>query len=69
MEETEGKARELGARSLLLHAQVQAAGFYEAAGYTSQGKAFTEDGWPHVSTVSYTHLSPFRWRGCPACTP
>ena len=51
MEETEGKARELGARSLLLHAQVQAAGFYEAAGYTSQGKAFTEDGWPHVSML------------------
>lgn len=51
MEETEGKARELGAHSLLLHAQVQAAGFYEAAGYTSQGKAFTEDGWPHVSML------------------
>ena len=51
MEETERKARERGAHSLLLHAQVQVAGFYEAAGFTSQGEAFTEDGWPHVRMV------------------
>ena len=45
----ECRARELGAQNLVLHAQVNAEGFYRAAGYVSQGQAYTEDGWPHVT--------------------
>ena len=42
------RARQVGARTALLHAQTEAAGFYRKAGFTAQGATFFEAGIPHV---------------------
>jgi len=41
-------ARELGATALVLHAQLQAAPFYEKHGFRSEGSSFQEAGIAHV---------------------
>jgi len=43
----EACAREAGLREIVLHAQLGALGFYEAAGYLPQGDVFEEAGLPH----------------------
>lgn len=45
----EAEARRRGARTLTLDAQVHALGFYERAGYRSQGDEFMDAGIPHVA--------------------
>ena len=52
----EAAAREAGCRRTEVHAQVQALGFYERAGYEPQGDAFEEAGIPHVAMGK--HLAP-----------
>jgi predicted GNAT family N-acyltransferase len=48
-EETETEARREGAERMILHAQVQARPFYEAAGYAATGEGvFLEEGIEHV---------------------
>ena len=44
----EERARELGLRSVELHAQTHALGFYEALGYTAHGEEFLDAGIPHL---------------------
>ena len=45
----ESEARRRGHGRVLLHAQVAARGFYEAAGYRAVGGVFQEAGIPHVA--------------------
>ena len=45
----EDRARERGHRTVELHAQVHAAGFYDKAGYTPYGEVYLEAGIEHVS--------------------
>jgi predicted GNAT family N-acyltransferase len=48
-EETETEARREGAERMVLHAQVRARGFYEAAGYSPTSEdVFLEEGIEHV---------------------
>ncbi len=47
----ESEARRRGRDRVLLHAQVAARGFYEAAGYRAVGGVFEEAGIPHVTMV------------------
>ena len=48
-EETETEARREGAARMVLHAQVRARGFYEAAGYAASSEdVFLEEGIEHV---------------------
>ena len=42
------KARALGARELVLSAQVQARGFYEKLGYAAVGETYLDEHCPHV---------------------
>ncbi len=44
----EAAAARAGIRRAVLHAQVSARGFYEAAGYAARGGVFHEAGIPHV---------------------
>ena len=48
MEQAESFARQQGATSLLVHAQTQAALFYEKLGYEASGNVFTEADIPHI---------------------
>lgn len=48
MNELENKARELGADFLELSAQIQAAIFYEKAGYTKFGEEYMDEHCPHI---------------------
>lgn len=43
------KACDMGFRGQLLHAQVQALGFYEKLGFKAYGEQYMEAGIPHVS--------------------
>jgi predicted GNAT family N-acyltransferase len=45
----EDQARARGHRTVELHAQVHAAGFYDKAGYTPYGEVYLEAGIEHVS--------------------
>ncbi len=47
LEELLRVARERGARRIVLHAQVQAIGFYESLGFRAFGEVFDEAGIPH----------------------
>lgn len=47
----EREAALAGLRSALLHAQVHAAPFYRACGYTPQGDEFLEEDIPHIEMV------------------
>ena len=47
LEELLRAARERGARRIVLHAQVQAIGFYESLGFSPFGDVFDEAGIPH----------------------
>jgi predicted GNAT family N-acyltransferase len=44
-------ATEAGLREAELHAQLRAAPFYAACGYTARGAEYEEEGIPHVSMV------------------
>ena len=46
--EAERIARERGAPRMMMHAQTQARGFYEAHGYEPEGELFMEAGIEHV---------------------
>ncbi len=48
MEAAEERIRELGGRRSLIHAQVQAQGFYEKQGYRAFGEVEPEQGCPHI---------------------
>ncbi len=48
MRAAEEAAAGMGASSLVLSAQVQAAGFYEKLGYTRQGSVYLDEHCPHV---------------------
>ncbi len=49
-----GEARSQGMRSLQLHAQSHAIGFYERQGFVAQGGEFLEAGIPHrLMTISW----------------
>ncbi|MBQ1234797.1 MAG: GNAT family N-acetyltransferase [Oscillospiraceae bacterium] len=41
--------RQNGGRSVVLHSQTQAQGFYEKCGYTAEGDVYMEDGGPHIT--------------------
>jgi len=45
------KAWSLGAKSVELHAQVQAKAFYEAIGFIDQGQVFMEAGIEHITMI------------------
>jgi predicted GNAT family N-acyltransferase len=45
-------ASEYGTRSLTLHAQISARGFYEKMGYSSKGEIFEEAGIQHITMVN-----------------
>ena len=47
------EARRLGAGTVELHAQVNARGFYERAGYTAVGEVYQEAGIAHVTMVRW----------------
>jgi len=47
----EDAARARGDRQMLLHAQVQARGFYEGAGYQVQGEPWQEAGIAHLAML------------------
>lgn len=49
MRAMEQKALELGARELELSAQLQAAGFYERAGFIREGETYMDEHCPHVT--------------------
>lgn len=51
MEALESIAREQGLTSAKLHAQTQAAPFYEKAGYTIDSDIFEEENIPHVRMI------------------
>ncbi len=42
------RARQRGMRSIVLHAQTHAAGFYRRLGFTERGEEFLEAGIPHL---------------------
>ncbi len=44
-------AKELGLKKAKLHAQTQAAGFYEKLGYASDSDVFLEEGIPHIRMI------------------
>ncbi|MHA7963289.1 GNAT family N-acetyltransferase [Paenibacillus sp. CAU 1782] len=44
-------AKEMGLKKAKLHAQTQAAGFYEKLGYASDSDVFMEEGIPHVRMI------------------
>ncbi|GAB4256938.1 GNAT family N-acetyltransferase [Deferrisoma sp.] len=48
LEALEAEARRRGMKTLRLHAQVAARGFYEKLGYRAHGPVFQEAGIPHV---------------------
>ena len=48
IEQAEVEAKRQGAKTLIFHAQTQAAAFYEALGYTTCGSVFMEADIPHV---------------------
>ena len=48
MEYAEDRIRQLGGKSVTVHAQVQAAEFYGKTGYKKQGEVFDEEGCPHI---------------------
>ena len=48
MEYAEDRIRQLGGKSVTVHAQVQAAEFYGKTGYKKQGGVFDEEGCPHI---------------------
>jgi predicted GNAT family N-acyltransferase len=45
------RARELGYREAVLHAQTSAAAFYSRVGFVSRGVTFEEVGIPHIEMV------------------
>lgn len=47
MSQLEKKAKELGAKRLMLGAQLHAVPFYEACGFSQFGELFEDDGAPH----------------------
>jgi predicted GNAT family N-acyltransferase len=49
LELADERALDLGARRILLHAQVPSRGVYDRAGYVQQGEPFTEEGIEHVT--------------------
>ena len=49
MEAMEQKARQLGAKSIQLSAQVQARGFYEKLGYRAYGQEYLDEHCPHIA--------------------
>ena len=51
VEFSEGAARALGYREIVLHARKTAAGFYEKLGYSQEGGEFLEIGLPHVEML------------------
>lgn len=51
MTELEKKAKELGAESISLSAQCQAAGFYKKIGYTQTEDFHLDQGCPHVTMI------------------
>lgn len=51
MNKLEEIAREMGLKKAKLHAQTQAAGFYEKLGYASDSDVFMEEGIPHVRMI------------------
>lgn len=55
------KAQEQGYARIVLHAQTQALGFYEHAGFTAHGVEFLDAGIPHIEMV-LTRPSPRRQR-------
>lgn len=48
MREAENRVRALGGKSLYLHAQCRASGFYEKQGYQKTGLVEPEEGCPHI---------------------
>ena len=46
--ELEKKAKELGGSRLVVGAQLQAKGFYEACGFSEKGSVYLEDGVKHI---------------------
>jgi len=51
MEELEEVAREADLSKAKLHAQTQAAGFYERLGYKADSDEFMEEGIPHIRMI------------------
>ncbi|MDQ6418032.1 GNAT family N-acetyltransferase [Paenibacillus sp. LHD-117] len=51
MEALEAIAREQGLSKAKLHAQTQAAGFYERVGYKTDSEVFMEENIPHVRMI------------------
>jgi predicted GNAT family N-acyltransferase len=49
LEGAEDEARRQGAKSMTLHAQRRAEGFYAGAGYVAEGETFIEEGIEHVA--------------------
>jgi predicted GNAT family N-acyltransferase len=49
LEGAEDEARGQGARTMTLHAQRRAEGFYAGAGYVAEGETFIEEGIEHVA--------------------
>jgi predicted GNAT family N-acyltransferase len=49
--EAERIARERGTARMMMHAQTQARGFYEAHGYEPEGEPFLEAGIEHVRMI------------------
>jgi predicted GNAT family N-acyltransferase len=49
LEGAEDEARRHGAKSMVLHAQRRAEGFYAGAGYVAEGETFIEEGIEHVA--------------------
>lgn len=48
VQDAEKAAKEKGAGEMMLHAQCQAKGFYEKAGYQTYGEIEDEQGCPHI---------------------
>ena len=46
-------AKEKGAEEMMLHAQCQAKGFYEKAGYRAYGEIEDDQGCPHIWMRKY----------------
>ena len=45
----EARARQLGAREMVLHSQADKADFYRRAGYAATGDVFLDEGCPHMA--------------------
>jgi predicted GNAT family N-acyltransferase len=53
LEGAEDEASRQGAKSIVLHAQRHAEGFYAGAGYVAEGETFIEEGIDHVAMTKF----------------